>query len=160
MRHAKSDWDGSFNTDFERPLNARGRASAPLIGQYAKENGYIPDLIYCSPAMRTRQTLELFLASLGQDIETKFPDALYGASTQEINALIQACPDTISTVMIVAHNPGLGALAYTLAPKHADLYGKFPTASFATFKCEKDHWHDFNNGPCQYIDFVKPADLS
>lgn len=160
MRHAKSDWDGPFNTDFERPLNERGRASAPLIGQYAKKNEYIADLIYCSPALRTRQTLELFKSALDQDIETQFHEGLYGASTQDINKLIRTCPDTISTLMIVGHNPGLGSLAYTLSPEHAGLFGKFPTASFAPFKFEKASWHDFDCGPCHFLDFVKPGDLT
>jgi len=159
LRHAKSDWDGPYNSDFERPLNERGRASAPMIGQYAKDNNHTPDLIYCSPALRTRQTRDLFTSALGQDIETRFPDELYGASTQDLNMLIRTCPDTISTLMIVGHNPGLGALAYTLSPKHADLFGKYPTASFATFSFDKESWHNFDCGPCNFSDFVKPGDL-
>ncbi|OYX10305.1 MAG: phosphoglycerate mutase, partial [Rhizobiales bacterium 32-66-8] len=33
LRHAKSDWPDGI-ADLERPLAARGRAAAPLVGAY------------------------------------------------------------------------------------------------------------------------------
>ena len=29
VRHAKSSWDNAFTSDFDRPLNQRGRNNAP-----------------------------------------------------------------------------------------------------------------------------------
>ncbi|MEX2409674.1 MAG: histidine phosphatase family protein, partial [Rhodovibrionaceae bacterium] len=33
LRHAKSSWDDPKLGDFERPLNGRGRKTAPRIGR-------------------------------------------------------------------------------------------------------------------------------
>ena len=61
MRHAKSDWADSSLSDMERPLNARGRASAPLMARWIQSHRSIPDVVLCSTAIRTRQTLGLLI---------------------------------------------------------------------------------------------------
>ena len=61
LRHAKSSWDDSRVSDFDRPLNNRGRREAEKIAEYMKENKYIPEYIICSTAKRTRETLDLIL---------------------------------------------------------------------------------------------------
>ena len=58
MRHAKSSWESSALIDHERPLNARGRHDAPVIGHYLWQKGVKPDLIISSDSLRTRQTVE------------------------------------------------------------------------------------------------------
>ena len=67
LRHAKSSWDNSALTDFERPLNERGRRDAPRMGRLMRERALRPDVILCSPAERTRQTAAL--ARLALDID-------------------------------------------------------------------------------------------
>ncbi|MFY8201813.1 MAG: SixA phosphatase family protein, partial [Pirellula staleyi] len=59
MRHAKSDWADASLSDKDRPLNARGRASATLMAQWMQSHQSVPDVVLCSTALRTRQTLEL-----------------------------------------------------------------------------------------------------
>ncbi|MCY3967357.1 MAG: histidine phosphatase family protein, partial [bacterium] len=59
LRHAKSDWHAGASTDIERPLNRRGRQAAAAVGKFLAEAGRVPDLVLCSPAVRTCQTLEL-----------------------------------------------------------------------------------------------------
>ncbi len=54
MRHAKSAWDVSYSTDFERPLNKRGRKAAPRMGEFMADRGLLPDLIVSSPAARAK----------------------------------------------------------------------------------------------------------
>ena len=64
MRHAKSDWTASAPgepplPDKDRPLSRRGKRDAPLMATWMAANGLDPDLIICSTAVRTRQTLAL-----------------------------------------------------------------------------------------------------
>ena len=54
LRHAKSDWPDV--PDRDRPLAKRGRRDAPKIGRWLREHGYLPDIVICSDARRTRQT--------------------------------------------------------------------------------------------------------
>ncbi len=42
MRHAKSDWSGPQTSDFERPINGRGRKNAMRVGGWMSENNHIP----------------------------------------------------------------------------------------------------------------------
>src|SRR3954466_4754929 len=59
LRHAKSSWDASDIEDVERPLNERGRTAVPVMGEVLKELKFAPQLVLCSPAKRTRETLAL-----------------------------------------------------------------------------------------------------
>ena len=56
LRHAKSSWDDPDLADFDRPLNDRGRSAAPFMGEVMNRNGFSPDVILSSPAVRARDT--------------------------------------------------------------------------------------------------------
>ena len=64
MRHAKSDWSGPQTSDFERPINGRGRRNAVRVGQWMSDNDYIPQRIISSPAARAKETIELVTAQI------------------------------------------------------------------------------------------------
>ena len=59
IRHAKSSWDDSTLTDFERPLNERGINDAPKMGKLLKEKNIIPELLISSPANRAISTAKI-----------------------------------------------------------------------------------------------------
>ena len=59
LRHAKSSWNDQNLQDFDRPLNARGRKAAELIGTFIKKQKVSPDLVISSPAVRARETIEI-----------------------------------------------------------------------------------------------------
>ena len=61
MRHAKSDWSDGSVSDHDRPLNARGQDAAPRIASWLASEGMVPEVILCSTAVRTSQTLALML---------------------------------------------------------------------------------------------------
>ena len=62
-RHAKSDWDDPLLADHDRPLNARGRRSARLLGDWLASRGYEPEEVLCSTAARCRQTWDEAVAA-------------------------------------------------------------------------------------------------
>ena len=57
LRHA-STAPRSSGSDIDRVLSPQGHADAAALGAFMSEKGYIPDAVLCSPAPRTRQTLE------------------------------------------------------------------------------------------------------
>jgi phosphohistidine phosphatase len=67
LRHAKSSWDSGAASDHDRPLAARGRRDAPLMGKAAKRAKLDLDLVVCSTATRARETLDLFAGASGYD---------------------------------------------------------------------------------------------
>ncbi|MFB0972780.1 MAG: histidine phosphatase family protein [Tissierellia bacterium] len=105
LRHAKSSWDDSRVSDFDRPLNNRGRREAEKIAEYMKENKYIPEYIICSTAKRTRETLDLILNIIKFGGEVIYLDNLYLASSSGIEREIDSI--RAESLLVVGHNPGI-----------------------------------------------------
>jgi len=68
IRHAKSSWDSSASSDFDRPLNDRGLSDAPKMADYLKTEGILPDFILCSAALRAQTTAKLLIQKMGLDV--------------------------------------------------------------------------------------------
>src|SRR5262245_28657886 len=101
LRHAKSDRSDPTAADFDRPLAPRGRRDAPLLAAHMQDQGYHPALILCSPARRTRETLELMQPAIGPKIQTKFDRKLYLASPEALLQQLRAVADKIPSVLLI-----------------------------------------------------------
>ena len=131
LRHAKADWSVGDGTDFSRPLTPRGERELPVIASALKPYlaGWISCL--CSPAMRTRQTLDIG-APYWPDINPVYKESLYHAS---VGISLYAIEKTADTVLVIGHNPGLSQLSRALSlqsPSH------MPTSAAAIFKKQED----------------------
>ena len=151
FRHAKSDWGASGLADSDRPLNKRGRDAAKRMGRYCAGESIVPQQIYCSTALRTRQTLELFLEAFADKPPFDFEERLYLATTVALLKRIRHCRSDLNSVMLLAHNPGTHALAFELIGQddcgHAErLQAKFPTAALAELAFDIDDWRDVGPG--------------
>lgn len=165
MRHAKSDWSISGAPDRQRPLNARGRAAAPLMGTYLSRHGLVPDRALISAAVRARQTWDLLAPALGAKLAPEFEDRLYSAGPAAILALIHDTPDAARSLLVVGHNPGLHALAAALAGSgdseaRKQLNEKFPTAGLAVIDFSGDAWSGLRAGQGRLERFVTPRDIA
>src|SRR5579871_6075483 len=100
LRHAKAVRDDAEQADFQRPLAPRGEKDAPGIGKALRERGVLPDLIFCSPAKRARQTMEAVRKAAHLEIAPQFRDNLYGASAHQWKALVSAFPDTAACALL------------------------------------------------------------
>lgn len=60
----------------EIPLSPGGEEQARQFGEYAARENIVPDVIYCSPARRTRQTFELSTRAMGLCVEPIIDDRL------------------------------------------------------------------------------------
>ena len=149
LRHAKSSWDNPGADDFSRPLNARGLHAAPEAGRALRELGFVPSLVLCSPAQRTRETLGLALPQmeLAHAPEIVLDDKLYLAAPAEMLKLIKTVSANHASLLAVGHNPGMHNLADALAGPGPEalnekLAEKFPTAAIAVFTFNKKSWRD------------------
>ena len=164
LRHAKSSWDDDSLPDHDRPLSERGRAAAPRIGAYMRGAGYLPDLVLCSTATRTRLTLDAVLSELGVEPAIEFQEDLYLAAPSEMLDFVTSVPDTVEVMLLVGHNPGTGMLAATLSgdgPAESIhlMSSKFPTAGLAIIELSVDRWKDVESGCGTLKEFVRPRDL-
>ena len=145
LRHAKSSWKNPTLPDRERPLATRGAADAPLMGRAIAERGIDPELILCSSARRTVDTLALVLPELKTEPKVVYEDALYHPSPVEMLQMLRALQPGASRVMIVGHNPEIQAFALDLigsGPKHLRdrLSEKFPTAGLVVINFNAGLW--------------------
>jgi len=137
LRHAKSDWHSGADSDFERPLNKRGRRAAVAMGEWFDKNAIEPDLILCSSSERTTETLSLVSSVCRwQGREIRFMKSLYHASEDDLADIIDNALEDSQSLMIVGHNPGLEMLLLRYFP-NAPIFsnGKLmPTATVAVIK--------------------------
>lgn len=155
IRHAKSSWSNPLQSDFERPLNSRGEQDAPMMGSHLKKLSLIPDLIISSTATRAINTAKKIAEAIGynQD-EIRQEDHLYHCIPQVFEEIITELPETIKTVFIVAHNPGITAFTNELSAKFK--IDNMPTCSVVAATINADRWSDFNMVEKQVFLFEYP----
>jgi len=154
LRHLKSSWDDDTLADHDRPLAPRGRKAGKRMARYLKTAGVAPELVLCSSAVRTRQTLEAVRAALG-DAQLRFEEELYAASDEELLGVLRAVTPDVDSVLVIAHNPGLEDLAAALSGVRQE---KFPTGAFATLVYEGG-WAELGAGSCELTGLVVPREL-
>lgn len=117
------------------------------------ERGIDPELVLCSSARRTVDTLALVLPELKVEPKVVYEDALYHASPSEMFDMLRGIQPGASRVMFVGHNPEIQVLALDLigaGPKHLrdHLSDKYPTAGLAVINFKAGLWSsiDINSG--------------
>lgn len=157
VRHAKSSWDYPELSDFERPLNKRGKRNAPEMGLRLASRNLKLDAIVSSPANRALTTAKTIADQLefAQDkiIEDK---SVYHASSRSILSTINRFLDQWKTVMLVGHNPGFTDLANYL--KQPDYYiSNVPTCGVVAIEFATNQWGDISkhSGRLLFFDYPK-----
>lgn len=165
LRHAKSSWDDPALDDFDRPLTKRGTKAAAAIGQHLDRSKLAPSLVLCSAAVRTRATLTLVLREIDAPApQVEFEEGFYLAPANVLLDRLRDCEARHKTVMIVAHNPGIHALALELAGdgarEHlAELAMQFPTAALAHLTFRLPSWSAVKPASGELEDFLLPRKL-
>ncbi len=169
LRHAKSSWSDPTLADFDRPLNKRGRKAAPLMGEYLREHGLVPELVLCSAARRAVETWDLAGEAMSKGraapSQIKYLRSLYLAPPSRMLAALRRTPDTAESVLMVGHNPGFEHLAMGLTgpgskpEAQRDMEAKFPTAALAELRFEAKHWRDIAPETGKLVRFVIPKAL-
>jgi phosphohistidine phosphatase len=161
LRHAKSSWKDSSLPDHDRPLTGRGRRAAKTIARHLREQGIEPELVLCSTARRARETLDRIEPALGTPA-VRVEDDLYAASAGALLERLRSIPDTVESVMLIGHNPGLQDLALDLArpsPAARELATKYPTGALATLAFQASSWQELDRDTAELVALVRPRDL-
>ncbi len=165
-RHAKSSWDDWSLDDFDRPLTARGKKAAPLMGDFIRAQNIMPDRIACSPGLRTRQTLERTQIQVTTAQKNTFPKSLFHAQDMTLLQEIHTVGDHYQCLCIIAHNPAIHSLGAYLASDSNNnkarqkLEKKFPTAGLAVFSTSALFWQTLTPENCKLLHFVTPKILT
>ncbi len=137
MRHGKSAYPPGVE-DHARPLAPRGRREAALAGTWLRETQPEVDAVYCSDAVRTRETLTA--TAIGAPVT--FEHSIYEASPHTLIELIQLTDEHVQTLLLVGHSPGMPWTAWELAANRAslpaeELSRKFPTSALAVLEFDR-----------------------
>ena len=161
LRHAKSDYPLGVS-DHDRPLAARGNREAPAAGAWLRDHEVVPDYIVLSDAQRTRATCAWVISELGEKAPTPYMDSrIYGASSTRLCSIINETPDTVTTLMVIGHQPVLQELAMRLASADSDeeavyeLAMNYPTLGLTVLQTEKS-WAEIDGRDMRVTDFVVP----
>lgn len=163
LRHAKSDWESSALTDFERPLAKRGKTDAPKVGAWLYREGLVPDLVVSSPAERARQTAVKVCESL--DIKSKeilWDQAIYDAVLPRLLGVLGRCPADAAMVLLIGHNPGLEELLLHLVGEDLEIPDDckiLPTATVARVEMPDD-WTQLPPGSGRLVSITRPRGLA
>jgi phosphohistidine phosphatase len=158
VRHAKSSWKHPELADRDRPLAGRGKRAAKGIAKHIRAQELEPELVLCSTARRARETLERIEPELGRG-PVRMERELYGASADDLLALLRRLPDDVGSVLVIGHNPGIHELALELAGPAPELAGKFPTAALATLTFDGSAWRELGPETTELVELTRPRDL-
>ncbi len=163
FRHAKSTSKEDLE-DHERRLSRRGRETARRVGKHLPARLGPLDLVLCSSARRTRETLDLILAEFAPRPRILIEDELYLASRERLRRRLRRLDARDTNVLVIGHNPGLQELAIALADKSSPAFralasGKFPTAACASFLIPAD-WSALSSSRHELIDYITPKSLA
>ena len=161
LRHAKSDWPDV--PDRDRPLAKRGRRAAPVVGRWLHDQGYRPEIVICSAAVRTRETWDLVAPELGGSPAVTFEPRAYAASALTLLYLVRELPASCHAALLIGHNPGVSELASTLIEASGDDKPgspglRFPTAAVAVLEFSGD-WAGLSLARARLVAYTTPADL-
>lgn len=155
VRHAKSSWDHANLSDFDRPLNDRGRRDAPAMGRRLARLGIVPQAIVSSPALRAISTARLLAQELEIDLDDIEPrEPIYDASVKALMSVIHDLGSK-SPVLLVGHNPGISELARSLARVPFD---EMPTCAVVQLDLDGKQWKDVKAKGGRVLQYFYPKD--
>jgi phosphohistidine phosphatase len=153
IRHAKSD-QRFFGNDFERPLNERGKADAPVMARRLLDKKINIDAFISSPAKRAKKTAELFCSTYSRLAdEIIFVTPLYHAPSEIFHEVIQHIDDSINTAAVFSHNPGITDFVNSLTNARID---NMPTCGIFAVKIPVSKWADFTATEKEFLFFDYP----
>lgn len=154
VRHAKSSWDDASISDFDRPLNDRGKKDAPEMAERLKDKGLKIDVFVSSPAKRARRTARIFAKEFGVEKEDiKLVEDLYMASPSVFSVVVEGLDDEANTVALFSHNPGITEFASSLTNVRID---NMPTCSVFAVQANTDKWSEFEAAEKSFLFFDYP----
>lgn len=144
LRHGKAQDQEFGGEDSDRALDARGRSQSHNAGLELLAKVGMVDQVLCSTAVRTKQTCEIVREVLGLPLsKLTYLDSFYLAGPVELLTELCGLPDSVNTVLVVGHNPGLSELAASFSRR----IGLLGTAGIAMLEFNIKEWPDLASHP-------------
>ena len=144
LRHSKAERPEGYPADIDRPLSKRGRADAAAAGRWIVAQGLVPDHVLCSPSVRTRETWQFARSPIGE-VSILYEQSLYFGGASEMLELIQESDQTVSTLLVIGHNPTVSIVSARLDPQGTMIDDGLRTSGIAVHRFEGG-WADLEPG--------------
>ncbi|OGG06749.1 MAG: hypothetical protein A3F83_16480 [Candidatus Glassbacteria bacterium RIFCSPLOWO2_12_FULL_58_11] len=157
VRHAKGESRFGQKPDFQRSITERGREDALKVAESLKATEKSPSVIISSPALRARQTANIFAGQLGYRTKAvRTRKILYDQDGRVILAMLQGLDPALERVMLVGHNPSLSDLAKKFCDEIRD---DLPTSGAVAIEFEVRDWPSIGKvkGVLKLYEFPKAA---
>ncbi len=154
IRHAKSSWDDATLSDFDRPLNERGKRDAILMAERLFDQKLSIDAFISSPAKRARKTASYFAKQYGAETIIEQPP-LYLPDTRAFTSVIENTADQYHHLAIFSHNPGITDYVNTLTD--TIRIDNMPTCSIFAIRTSAKHWAGFSLSAREFMFFDYPS---
>ena len=152
LRHAKSSWASNHLSDFDRPLNDRGRRNAMDLGELFFEKKLKVDHVICSPSARTKETFDIIQSISNFALDHKFVDSIYHSNVGTLIEILSQINLETASVMIVGHNPSMHLITKLLTNQTIE---EFPTCTLAKIEI-LGSWDKLRENQNKLINFKKP----
>ncbi len=154
VRHAKSSWDNLTLTDFDRPLNGRGKEDAPQMAKRIRDKKIKIDLFVSSPAKRAKKTANIFMDIYDENTKNLLLiPSLYEASVLNFYNAIEIIDDKYNSIALFSHNPGITEFANSLTDYKID---NMPTCGVFAASIQIKKWNEFKNADREMLFFDFP----
>ena len=142
MRHGKAE-DSFDKADYKRKLISKGIKRNHKVGLKLKERKGDFDAILCSDAARTVETAEIMAELFDFPLsQIKKYQEFYLAPPLLMLEFLYALNNTISSVLLVGHNPGVSELVTSLSDQLIDW---LPTSALISLKFDTDNWEEIGS---------------
>ena len=124
VRHGTAPSAAGHFPDFNRHLDDQGISESLATGSWLSGCGVrLPDIVFCSAASRTRETLDRLQSTwegLGR-VRTEYSELLYGATSQVAMEYLILHSERHQHILLVGHNPTVSELATGLGNEYVRL---------------------------------------
>ena len=163
MRHAESDLNCLDGSDFDRPTKKSGLKMTKICAEHLKKNNIRYDLLFCSPALRTKQTASYFLSVMNlKTIKVIYDYNLYEGCSE--NFLLRVSNlKKYKDILVVTHEPQIlffkdFFLSKTDCwPNIKDL--EITTSSVFSINFDTNMWNEITESNVQSYKFLNPKHL-
>jgi phosphohistidine phosphatase len=153
LRHANTLSSSVTGKDVDRELSPKGLKQSEVLASFLKMNNLQPEVIFCSAAKRTRQTLKEVQKKFKFDNKVQFKDELYLASMGEMFDFVSNLSSE-NDALIIGHNNGISDLITYLTDDFIDI----PTCTFVTLSFDVDNWYEISKGLAKMDVYFSPKE--
>jgi phosphohistidine phosphatase len=155
IRHAKSSWKDITLSDFDRPLNKRGKHNSIFMGELLASRGVVPDVIVSSSAKRAYTTSKNIAKAIGYSKQKiYFNSDIYEASLNTLIHVITAIDNEHESAFLIGHNPSLNMLLDYLVPDNT--IENIVTTGVVELELSIERWEELSAKRTKLISFEYP----